>query len=166
MNSTTEQLEIVNLPPHVSSWSVAGIPGFIPSVLNRYQRNHGDLPEQFSLVACPQVEINALGGLPVSVRQLTDARTRMQHFTSCNKLYLVILLPGEDAEARRELIQKSLSWSEGYEVKFMNGATQLRFTEATEEIEDAVDQVNPDKEIFTGTRENTVDDQGQISSYS
>ncbi len=136
MNSTTEQLEILNRPPYVGSWSVVGIPDFIPAVLDRYQRNYGELPAQFSLVACPKVEINAMGGLPSSVREHTDARMRIQHFTGCNKPYLVILLPGEDAENRREQIQKSLSWSEGYEVKLMNGTTQLRFVEATEELDD------------------------------
>jgi hypothetical protein len=144
MNTTPEQLkpeqlEILNQPPYVSSWSVAGIHGFIPAVLNRYQRNYGNLSSQFSLIACPQVEINAMGGLPASVRKHTDARNRIRHFTGCNKPYLVILLPGEDAENRREQIQKSLSWSEGYEVKLMNGTTQLRFVGATEELDDEYD---------------------------
>ena len=136
MNSTAEQLEILELPPYVRSWSVAGIPGFVPAVLNRFQRNHGNLPSQFVLIACPQIEINAMGGLPSRVRELTDSRTRIQHFTSCNRLYLVILLLGDNSEVRREEIQQSLSWSEGYEVNLIEGATQLRFIEATEENEE------------------------------
>ena len=135
MVTMTEQLEIVELPPYIRSWSVASVPGFVPAVLNRYQRNHGDLPSQFVLVACPQVEINEMGGLPSRVRELTDSRIRIQHFTSCNKLYLVILLLGEDAEVRREEIQQSLSWSEGYGVESDNSMTRLRFIEAIEEID-------------------------------
>ncbi len=91
------------------------------------------LPSQFVMVACPQVEINAIGGLPSRVRELTDSRVRIQHFTGCHKPYLVILLLGEDAEARREEIQKLLSWSEGYHVELMDGMTRLRFIEAIEE---------------------------------
>jgi len=133
MVSTQEHLEITGLPPHVGSWSAVGLPGFIIKVLNRWQRNYGRLPSQYVLVACPQVEINAVGGLPSRVRELTDSRVRILHFTGCHKPYLVILLLGDDAEARRGEIQKWLSWSEGYQVEFKDGMTQLRFIEAVEE---------------------------------
>jgi hypothetical protein len=88
------------------------------------------------LVACPQVEVNAVGGLPSRVRELTNPRHRLQHFTSCHKPYLVIFLVGEDAEGRREEIQKWLSWSEGYQVEFTDGTPRLRFIEAIEERDD------------------------------
>ena len=133
MASTSEQLEIRDLPNYIGSWSVAGIPGFIIAVLNRWQRNQGRLPSQFVLVACPQVEVNATGGLPSRVRELTDSRVRIQHFTSCHKPYLVILLLGDDAEARRAEIQDLLAWSEGYQVELTDGLTRLRFIDAVEE---------------------------------
>jgi hypothetical protein len=133
MGLTQEHLAISGLPPHVGSWSVVGLRGFMIKVLNRWQRNYGRLPSQFMLVACPQVEINAVGGLPSRVRELTDSRVRILHFTGCHKPYLVILLLGDDAEARRCEIQKLLSWSEGYQVEFKDGMTQLRFIEAVEE---------------------------------
>jgi hypothetical protein len=139
MESTPEQLEITGVPPYVGSWSAVGLPGFIIKVLNRWQRNYGSLPSEFRLVACPQVEVNAVGGLPSRVRELTDSRVRILHFTGCHKPYLIILLLGDDAEARRAEIQKLLSWSEGYQVEFKEGVTQLRFIEAIEENDDDIE---------------------------
>ena len=136
MESTPEHLEITGVPPYVGSWSAVGLPGFIMKALNRWQRNYGSLPSRFMLVACPQVEVNAIGGLPARVRELTDSRVRILHFTGCHKPYLIILLLGDDAEARRAEIQKVLSWSEGYEVEFKDGITQLRFIEAIEEFDE------------------------------
>ncbi len=135
MKSTPTQLEILEQPTYVSSWSVAGIPGFISAALDRWQREHGSLPDRFILVACPQAEINASGGLPDQVRELTNPRLRFQHFTGCHKPYLVILLVDEDAGACREKLQKMLSWSEGYLVESVDRTTRLRFIEATEECE-------------------------------
>ena len=139
MNSTSGQLEITGLPPYIGCWSAIGIPGFAFAILNRWQRNYGTLPSEFVMVACPQVEINALGGLPARVNELTDSRVRIQHFTGCHRPYLVILLLGEDAELRREEIQKLLPWSEGYHVDLMDGTTQLQFIEAIEEIDSDID---------------------------
>ena len=135
MNSTTEMLEILDLPPYVRSWSVVSLPGYIAAVLGRYERNHGSLPTQFSLIACPQAEVNGLGGLPDRVRELTDSRTRIQHFTSCNKLYLVIILLGEEKASELKEIQSLLSWTEAYEATVSDQGTQLRFVNASEEIE-------------------------------
>ena len=73
----------------------------------------GGCPRVSLLVACPKVEINANGGLPSRVRELTNPRHRLQHFTGCHKPYLVIFLEGENADARRDEIQKWLSWSGG-----------------------------------------------------
>lgn len=133
MESTPMELEILGQPAYVSSWSVAGIPGFIPAALERWQRNHGRLPDRFILVACPQVEVNALGGLPARVRELTSPRLRFQHFTGCHKPYLVILLVGEEASARREKVQELLAWSEGYQVERQDSTTRLHFIDAVEE---------------------------------
>jgi len=135
MKTGPGELEIEGVPPYVASWSAAGIPGFVPAVLERWRRNHGELPARFTLVMCPKVEINAVGGLPAGVVQRTNPRLRMQHFTGCHKPYLVLFHAGEDAEAWRSEVQGLLSWSEGYAVESGNGVTRLRFVEAVEEID-------------------------------
>ena len=135
MTVSQMQLEISNLPAYVRSWSVVNLPGFVTTLVENWQRNYGELPETFSLVACPQAEVNANGGLPSQVIELTDPRARIKQFTSCHRLYLVILLMGERAEERRKEIQQHLSWSEGYDVMLDDGLPQLRFLEAVEESE-------------------------------
>jgi hypothetical protein len=140
MGSVIEKPEIIGLPPNVGSWSAVGIPCFVTGALNRQARVQGRLPPRFMLVACPKVEINAVGGLPPRVRDLTNPRQRLQHFTGCHKPYLVIFLEGENADERREEIQKWLSWSEGYQVEFTDGSPRLRFIEAVEERDDTLGQ--------------------------
>lgn len=133
MTATAGQLEIIGLPPYIGSWSAVGLPGFVHTLFSRWQRNFGKLPAQFILVACPQVEINTIGGLPTRVTELTDSRVRVQQFTGCHKPYLAILLLGDDAELRREEIQPLLPWSEGYRVDHNSETTRLRFIEAIED---------------------------------
>ena len=128
-------LEIADLPAYVQSWSVVNLPGFISNLLDRWQRNYGNLPDAFSLIACPQAEVNANGGLPSRVIDLTDPRARIKQFTSCHRLYLVILIMGEHVAQRREQIQQHLSWSEGYDVVVDDDALRFRFLEAIEESE-------------------------------
>jgi hypothetical protein len=141
MSPITERLEIEGLPPYVESWSAATIPGFIPAVLDRWQNNYGELPACFVMVVCPQVEIDAMGGLPRRVRELTNARLRFLHFTGCHKPYVVLLYAGEDADEWRAEVQPFLSWSEGYQVQFVAGRTRLKFIEAIEERdEDCIQQ--------------------------
>ena len=127
--------EIIGLPPNIGSWSAIGIPGFVSGALGRWARDQGKLPARFVLVACPKVEVNAHGGLPARVIELTNPRHRLQHFTGCHKPYLVIFLEGEDADTRRDEIQKWLSWSEGYQVEYTDGAPRLRFIDAVEELD-------------------------------
>lgn len=126
-------LEIANLPAYVQSWSVVNLPGFISNLLDRWQRNYGSLPDTFSLIACPQAEVNANGGLPSRVIDLTDPRARIKQFTSCHRLYLVILVMGAHVAQRRKQIQQHLSWSEGYNAVLDDGVLRLRFIEAIEE---------------------------------
>ena len=135
MNTNSEQLQVTGIPPYINCWSAISIPGFAVAILDRWQRNYGTLPSRFAMVACPQVEINAMGGLPSRVHELTNSRVRIQHFTGCHRPYLVILLFGEDAEIRRDEIQHLLPWSEGYLVESQDGITQLRFIDAIEEID-------------------------------
>ena len=135
MEPTPQQLEIIDVPPYIRSWSAVGLPGFIIKALERWQRNYGDLPPQFRLVACPQVEVNAVGGLPDRVRELTDSRVRLLHFTGCHKPYLILLLFGDDAETCRAEIQQWLAWSEGYQAVIIDGVIRLRFIDAIEEID-------------------------------
>jgi len=136
MQKPDNQFEIQGLPPYVKSWSVAAIPRFIPAVIDRWRRNYGELPHQFVMVLCPQVEINAIGGLPARVRELTNPKFRMQHFTGCHKPYVVLIHVGESAEDWRAEVQNMLSWSEGYRVETTQELTRLHFIDAVEERDD------------------------------
>lgn len=135
MKTSPEQLEIQGVPAYVASWSAASIPGFVPAVLDRWRRNYGKLPDRFTMVMCPKVEVNAIGGLPAGVVQRTNPRLRMQHFTGCHKPYLVLFHAGENAEEWRNEVQGLLSWSEGYAAESVDGVTRLRFIEAVEELD-------------------------------
>jgi hypothetical protein len=137
MSQIPAVVEVQGVPPHVQSWTVAKIAGFVPAVLKRWKREYGDLPTRFSIVMSPQVEINAGGGLPDRVRELTDARLRCRHFTGCHRPYFVVLLFGADADARRAEIQAQLAWSEGYSVELKPESVCLAFADATEDLEDA-----------------------------
>ncbi len=139
MAATFDSVEIRDVPVYVESWTVAKIPGFVAAVLNRWQREHGELPARFHMAMCPQVEINAMGGLPSRVRELTDPRLTCRHFTGCHKPYLVVIFVGEDADARRQQAQELLSWSEGYAVEKTESAVQLTFAGCTEEVDHAED---------------------------
>lgn len=134
MTQASMQLVITGIPEYVKSWSVAGIPRFVPAVLGRWQRNHGELPRRFVMLMCPLVEIDAIGGLPGRVRELTNPRFRLQHFTGCNKPYLVMIHAGNDAEAWREEVQGLLAWSEGYQVEIRDEMACLEFIDAVEDI--------------------------------
>lgn len=136
MEAIPEKLEIEGTPAYVESWSAARIPGFIPAVLARWRRNSGGLPSRFVMVVCPEVEINARGGLPDRVRELTNPRQRFLHFTGCSKPYVVLLFSGDDAEAWRAEVQQLLAWSEGYEAELTPEMTRLKFIEAIEECDD------------------------------
>lgn len=129
-----ETVELSDVPPHVASWSVAKIPGFVPAVLARWQREHGQLPNRFVMLMCPQAEINAKGGLPPQVVELTDARLRCRHFTGCHRPYFVVLFMGAEAEQRRAQIQGLLGWSEGYGVEVTPSVLRLTFAGATEDV--------------------------------
>lgn len=133
MGPIAAQMEIEGLPPYIASWSAARIPGFIPAVLNRWWRNQGELPRRFSMVICPQVEVDENGGLPARVMELTNPRLRFLHFTGCHKPYVVLLYTGNNTEAWRAEVQQFLAWSESYQAKLMTGMTHLKFIDAVEE---------------------------------
>lgn len=135
MRPVAEQLEISGIPPHVESWSAVNIPGFILAVLDRWRQNGGSVPERFVMVVCPQVEVDAMGGLPDRVRELTNARQRFLHFTGCHKPYVVLFYAGNDAEAWRMEVQRLLSWSEGYQARLTAEIARLEFIDAVEECE-------------------------------
>ncbi len=136
MTRLPQTLEITGVPRHVGSWSVAQIPGFVPAVLGRWEREHGSLPRRFSLVMCPQVEVNARGGLPPQVTELTDPRLRCRHFTGCHRPYLVILFTGPEAETQRSRVLPLLAWCEAYEVAIGPDAVHLQFAGATEDTDE------------------------------
>ena len=85
MESTPEQLEIIGQPPYIGSWSAVRLPGFIIKVLDRWQRNFGRLPTQFALVACPQVEVNAIGGLPARGLPISASDNTARIFSALDK---------------------------------------------------------------------------------
>lgn len=128
-----EKIEITGVPPHLESWTVAKIDGFVAAVLNRWQRAHGNLPERFTIVMCPQVEINAIGGIPSRVIELTDPKLRCRHFTGCHKPYFVVFFTGDKAEEQRAGVQEFLSWSESYAVHISDEKIRLAFIDATED---------------------------------
>jgi len=136
MEQLSHQLEVTGIPVHVESWSVARIPGFVLAVLNRWQREYGRLPSRFHMAMCPQVEINARGGIPPQVHGLTDPRLTCRHFTGCHKPYFVVIFSGEDSAQRCQAAQDLLSWSEGYEVEIAPESVRLRFEGYTEDAED------------------------------
>ena len=135
MAPTSDTVEICGVPDHVESWTVAKIPGFVAAVLTRWEREHGVLPARFHMVLCPQVEVNAMGGLPLTVHELTDPRLTCRHFTGCHKPYLVVIFVGDDADSRRQQVQDLLSWSEGYAVDKTDSSVRLQFAGYTEEME-------------------------------
>jgi hypothetical protein len=136
MKPLPKKVELEEVPQNVASWNVAKIPGFVGAVLGRWQRGHDPLPERFFMIMCPQVEVNARGGLPPKVVELTDPRLRCRHFTGCQRPYFVVLLTGEEADQKRARVQALLPWSEGYSVTLLEDAVRLRFVAATEEVED------------------------------
>jgi hypothetical protein len=130
-------VDVRDQPAHVAAWSVARISGFVPGILSRWEREHGRLPPELSLILCPQAEISAMGGLPAEVHELTDPRLRCRHFTGCHRPYVALLFRGEDAESRRAAAQALLPWSEGYRVTVGDGRVTLWFRGANEALEDA-----------------------------
>lgn len=129
------EVEVKGLPAHVAAWSVSHIPGFVLAVLQRWEREYARLPDAFSILMCPQTELNAMGGLPEGVHALTDPRLRCAHFTGCHRPYLVVLFTGEDAEPRRAEAQTLLPWSEGYRVRVVGDRAELEFADAREGLD-------------------------------
>ena len=136
MEPVEKQLVVEDIPPHVENWSAANIPGFITAVLGRWRRRSGELPARFVMVICPQIEVDAMGGLPDRVRELTNPRLRFLHFTGCHKPFVVLLCVDDDAEQWRTTVQPLLSWSESYQTEMKTGKTCLTFIEAIEERDD------------------------------
>jgi hypothetical protein len=136
MQPLPSQVEIADLPEHVQSWSAARIAGFVPGVLDRWQREFGALPRTFHMLLCPQVEVNMRGGLPPDMHALTDARLTCHHFTGCHKPYLVALFQGKDSVDRCRRALTLLAWSEGYAVEITASAIRLRLVDYTEDLGD------------------------------
>lgn len=135
MDRIPERLEINAIPVHVTSWAVAKVPGFVPAILRRWHRSHADLPECFELVMCPVAELNACGGIPARVHELTDPRLTCRHFTGCSRPYYAMIFTGSDADLRRAEIQSLLPWSEAYAIDIDNDTVHMTFIEATEDVE-------------------------------
>jgi hypothetical protein len=130
------EVEITEVPSHVQAWSAARLPGFVPAVLNRWQREHGELPDRLHMVVCPQVEINARGGLPTEVHAITDPRLTCRQFTGCHKPYFIALFEGEKAASRSRSAQQLLAWSEAYAVEIAPSIIRLRLEGYTEDLDE------------------------------
>lgn len=131
-----ENVEVSGLPPYIAFWSITRVDRFIPAILGRWHREHSGLRSGFFLLLCPRVEVNALGGLPGDVLDLTDPRQRLTHFTGCQRPYMALMLAGEDADQRRARIHELLPWSESYWVEIDEASIRLSFIDATEELVD------------------------------
>lgn len=136
MQTLPDQTDITDVPPHVQAWSAARIPGFVPAVLKRWQREHGALPKQFHLTLCPQAEVNARGGLPAQVHELTNPRLTCRHFTGCHKPYVIILHLNDDAADHQRAVLAELAWSEGYQVEVTPTRLCMQFVGCTEDLGD------------------------------
>jgi hypothetical protein len=134
LSQLLEKVDVSEVPPYIKAWSVTGVDRFIPAILGRWQRERGAWPQECYLVFCPRVEVNALGGLPGEVLELSDPRHRMSHFTGCHRPYTAILLQGEDADQRRAAIHELLPWSESYRATVEGERVRLTFLDATEDL--------------------------------
>ena len=130
-----QSTKLVGVPGYLETWIVAKIPRFVYSVLQRWQRNQAEFPKSFYLLLCPLVEVNGLGGLPPSVKVLTDARLTCRHFTGCHRPYMVALFHGEQADPLCQQTLDQLPWSEAYQVEIEAEEIRLHFFGATEEID-------------------------------
>ncbi|HEY9199318.1 MAG TPA: hypothetical protein VIR60_08125 [Gammaproteobacteria bacterium] len=135
MQRIPDIVDITGVPPHIASWCVAKVPGFVPAILKRWLRAHPELPGQFQLVMCPVAEVNAYGGLPARIHELTDPRLTCQHFTGCSRPYYATIFTGGDAQTRCAEIQTLLPWSEAYAVTVDDERVRLELVDATEDID-------------------------------
>jgi len=130
--------EVSGSPP---PWSVTGVDKFMVSVIERAEREGGDLPESFFVSLCPWGERNAVGRGAVELRDVMDPRFRLVHFTGCGRPYLVVVLTGDDAAKRQQIAMKYLPWSEHYRARLRGGVIELVFVAEVEEPEiDSSDQ--------------------------
>jgi hypothetical protein len=143
MTRIPERVEIEGAPTYMGAWSAAAIPGFVPAVLRRWQREFGPLPEPLFITLCPQVEINAAGGLPAAAVELSDARLRCRHFTGCHKPYFVMFFTGAEGPAHQDQAGELLAWSESYRLHVEPDRLRLEFRGATEALDDADEAPRP-----------------------
>ena len=136
MRPIPDRVEIEGAPRYIEAWSAAAIKGFVPGVLRRWQREYGPLPQPLFITLCPQVEINAAGGLPEVAVELSDARLRCRQFTGCHKPYFVMFFTGDDAAAHQAQAGAALAWSESYRLDIGPDRLRLEFQDATEALDD------------------------------
>ena len=136
MTPIPDRVQIEGAPAYVTAWSAAAIPGFVPAVLRRWQREYGELPRPLYITLCPQVEINAAGGLPDIAVELSDARMRCRQFTGCHKPYFVMFFTGAAAAEHQAQAGRALAWSESYYLDIGADRLRLEFQDATEALHD------------------------------
>lgn len=134
MSNTIEECLCLGTPP---PWSVVNVHGFVSTALQRLQRDGQELPECFRLSIYPWGEHNAAGGIPEAVREVTDVRSRLVHFTNCGRPYMVILFTGEQAANHQQIARSLLPWSEHLIVTRHGLELSLEYLEGVECIADA-----------------------------
>lgn len=138
-----EKLEFIAIPDYVKSWSAASIPNFVHTVLDRWEREFGALPDTFCVVMCPQVEINSRGGLPDGVYEYIDPKLTCRQFTGCHKPYFFAIFLGANAMQSCIEVQESLAWSEAYQVTCKADRLILQYLGSTEDLEEETVNANP-----------------------
>lgn len=125
-----KEFEVNGSPP---PWTVTGVDKFIVSVIERAEREGGDLPGEFYLSLCPWGERNAVGGGAAELRDVMDPRFRLVHFTGCGRPYLLVFFIGDDARQRQRVAVRHLPWSEHYRASISDGVIHLEFIEQAEQ---------------------------------
>lgn len=149
MELVLNKTDVHGIPVYVESWAAALVPNLVSTALGRWEREYEKLPESFYMLICPQVEINARGGLPADIHEYIDPKLTCRQFTGCLKPYFIALFMHQSAEDRCLKTQQLLAWSEAYKVKIKDGDVILNFVACTEELDDEIDtEFSENKKIF------------------
>ena len=139
MELLLNKTNVHGIPVYVESWAAALVSNLVSTALMRWEREYEKLPESFYMLICPQVEINARGGLPADIHEYIDAKLTCRQFTGCHKPYFIALFVDKSAEESCLKTQQLLAWSEAYKVNIKEGDVILHFVGCTEELDDEIE---------------------------
>ena len=153
-----DSIELIGTPP---PWSVTSVDRFVASVLERAEREGGELPVHFHLTMCPWGERNAAARQGGEWSDVMDPRYRLVHFTGCGRPYLVAILTGDDAARRQRQAMRYLPWSEHYTASREGESLRLRFVAEVEQPEVDV------RDAFEGRGRTLIElfESGEIHSW-